>query len=158
MNKNKKKYGVLSSTASPCETHSFLNGYSLSWPLQQHAVSAPHCYHSSLLISYSYWASGHLSLPPDSHYYGDLCLTQPLSPWYFPSIHPDPNSGNSTDSFNVVFLTLMEGSRGMAMGPTLYTSPRCHPTIDPGSKMPGSMQVSTHTTSHNPHKTRWGKW
>lgn len=41
-----------------------------------------------MLISYSCWSSGHLSLPPGSHCDGDLCLTQPVSLQYFQSIHP----------------------------------------------------------------------
>lgn len=55
----------------------------------------------SILSSYSSWPSGHLSFPPESHYYGDLRLTQ--------SGQPMPWSWSSTDSFGVRFLTLWEG-------------------------------------------------
>lgn len=42
----------------------------------------------SILISYFYLSSDHISLPPDSRYYGDLHVIQPVSPQYFQSIQP----------------------------------------------------------------------
>ena len=42
----------------------------------------------SILISYSYWSSGHLPLPPDHDYHGHPFLTQKVSPWCFQSLWP----------------------------------------------------------------------
>lgn len=84
-----------SSIRSPCGTSSFFFFYwipqsSLIWPLLQHSVAKTTLpwqvslfLYLSILIS-SNWSSGHLSLPPDSHCYGGLHWTQPVSPSMFP--------------------------------------------------------------------------
>ena len=59
------------------------------WPLLQYAINKPRHHDNPVsfhLDSYFYWSSGHLSLPPDSHFYADLCPTQPVSPGYFQSV------------------------------------------------------------------------
>lgn len=91
---------------------------SLIQPLLQHAVvestlpwQSPVFPSLSILISYSCWSSGHLPLPHDDHYYGDLPCTRPVSDIVYQS-STHPCSWSSSDSFDVLFPTLSEGSGG----------------------------------------------
>ena len=99
----------------------------LTWLLLHHAVAkttlpwqCPMFLCFSFLISHSYWSSGHLSLPTDSHQYGDLHLTQ-LPPDISNPSSPRPCSCSSTESFDVLFLTLLEGSGGRAVGHCVWS-------------------------------------
>lgn len=80
-----------------------------SW---KHVAMTIPCVPVSLhLISYSCWSSGHLPLPHDDHYYGDLPCTQPVSDIVY-QFSTHPCSWSSSDSFDVLFPMLSEGSGG----------------------------------------------
>ena len=120
------------------------------WPLRQHAVAkttwpspSPAFLYLSVLISCSYWPSGLLLLPPDSHYCGDYAFPSQVLLYIFYQFNPHPCPWNSTDSFGVSFLTLSKGSRGRGLWNSVYkvyTSVRWCPAP--------SHSLTTHSLTH----------
>ena len=84
-------------------------------------MTIPMFLHLFILVSFSFWASSQLLLPPDSNYLVTSALPSQVLLHVCNFSSPRPRSRGSTDSSDALFLTLLDGSRGRLAGQCLQS-------------------------------------